>query len=883
MLLTDTGSNINTIETFKQGLAMLHKSHLWIFCLLLAFVMIAGCGSDDCTGSDCENPDGDLDGDAELTDGDQPTSFSYDVPLDPKSPWPKFRRNAKQTGAAEWNLTDDGADFWAYPTGKGIFSSPIVGADGTVYCGSADRFFYALNADGSLKWKKETGEIIDSAALLDDKGRVYFGSGDGHIYALDAQSGEEVWTFQADDPAENNAFIRWFEGNITIASNGMLIAGNDNFFIYAIDRDTGERIWRITMSDQTWSLPAIDVENERIYIGNNNVVDIFGNVFAYDFDGNRLWKQTSLGTIAASALLLDNGAFVLGGYDGFSRAYDGETGNVRWEFAAKDHIYASAALHPDGWVLQAGADGSIYALDPDDGTEQWAFDWGAPIRSSPAVDGQGQIYAGTGDGYLVVLNSDGTLKWALKLIDDDRDDLNASPALGMHAIYIAGESGEIFGVPYDYCLRSAQASNPACMLGPDEPLPDDSVEIRFTTNFGTPLQTAPDSIAPNRALAFTLMVREGGDTTLALIDNDNMTITLDPPSEVDVQISADRRFVTVVPESVFAGDNEGKVTITLSGDYLISPDRQGLAMSGGTKGGSYNQDFVFDIQPALAEAVPALQPSIGQPVSAWELRRLAAPYPTLMPSYNQIGFDSLHFVITLIDKQQDNWLGWVTEGRPTGEDGATVIEPETHGVFPVQMSYQNGGMTLINEAGFGLEIMSADLSFNTFRISAMLNADGEAPEAATVYAKTLCAGIPLYGQFLRLLGLCNPESDMLIAYGAAILEPYNEGRITPVSGIGAVSFDSNGERVTATVTGSSIKASEHTINLLVTDAELRPLQLDYGLDTELESDSNGNLTSVSIGYDAASAPEAVLFYLIVDGAPLAREAGNLVIPTDGDR
>ena len=27
-----------------------------------------------------------------------PTTFSYDVPLDPRSPWPKFRRTARQDG-----------------------------------------------------------------------------------------------------------------------------------------------------------------------------------------------------------------------------------------------------------------------------------------------------------------------------------------------------------------------------------------------------------------------------------------------------------------------------------------------------------------------------------------------------------------------------------------------------------------------------------------------------------------------------------------------------------------------------------------------------------------------------------------------------------------
>lgn len=137
---------------------------------------------------------------------------SNDVPLDPASPWRKFQRDAAQTGLGPFTLTDDGAPAWSYRTGKGIFSSPVVGGDGTVCVGSADRSFYALTSGGALRWSFATGEIIDAAALLDDRGRVYVASGDGHLYALDAATGDKAWTFAADDPAETSAFINCVTG-----------------------------------------------------------------------------------------------------------------------------------------------------------------------------------------------------------------------------------------------------------------------------------------------------------------------------------------------------------------------------------------------------------------------------------------------------------------------------------------------------------------------------------------------------------------------------------------------------------------------------------------------------------------------------------------------
>jgi hypothetical protein len=48
--------------------------------------------------------------------------FSYDVPLDPASPWPKFRRNSRQDGRSPVRPTLTGGHLWAFRTGKGVFS-----------------------------------------------------------------------------------------------------------------------------------------------------------------------------------------------------------------------------------------------------------------------------------------------------------------------------------------------------------------------------------------------------------------------------------------------------------------------------------------------------------------------------------------------------------------------------------------------------------------------------------------------------------------------------------------------------------------------------------------------------------------------------------------
>src|SRR5262245_19011759 len=65
--------------------------------------------------------------------------FVYDVPLDPMSPWPKFRRDSRQNGRSPIRPAASGGHLWVFATGKGIFSSPVVDGAGNVYIGSADR------------------------------------------------------------------------------------------------------------------------------------------------------------------------------------------------------------------------------------------------------------------------------------------------------------------------------------------------------------------------------------------------------------------------------------------------------------------------------------------------------------------------------------------------------------------------------------------------------------------------------------------------------------------------------------------------------------------------------------------------------------------------
>jgi outer membrane protein assembly factor BamB len=781
------------------------------------------------------------------------------VAYQPGSPWPKFRGDATHTGASTIRPTSTRGAFWSYQTGKGIFSSPVVGVDGTIYVGSADRSFYALKPDGTLAWKIDTGEIIDSAALLDDRGRVYFGSGDGNLRAADARTGALVWMQPADAPSVNSAFINWFEGNVALSPSGELFAGNDNFFVYGFDRATGAIKDRIKMPDQTWSLPAFDASG-RFFVGNNNVVQFLGsNLFAFDAKGAGAWDIFSgAGSVAASPMIAPSGVVVVGGFDGFVRAYDPSSGAVKWELGARDHIYASPALGKDGSVLQPAADGTVYAIDPATGALKWQFDGRDPIRSSPAVDGDGNIYFGSGDGRLYVLGPDGTLRWSIALITADRNDVNASPALGQDAIYIAGESGEVFSVPYEYCLR-AGTGDARCAPPPAPALPDDGAALLYTTPFGSQ-SNPPTSLAPNQPIVLSLVARKSGHTTLALLDQ--VTATFTPPATTTVEVSGDGKFVTVTPTAPLTAAADGTVGLDVEATYLVNPDRVGLKLSNGTPGGSASAKWRAPLLPA--QGTP-YAPTI--PGATWQVSRLALPLPTLLPSYNQIGFDSLQYLVALVEGSNGHAVAWMAGAKLDASNHA-VIDPATRALFPLDVDYAGGFVTFQNQDGVSVEVMNAVIPFRSFRMAAALDTAGDAVGPLHVTGSTICMGIPTYGLFLQKLGLCNPTSDVLAVSGAANFTRYADAAAP--AGVGTVAFSATTDAVTATLTGTTLPLAEHVAAVLLVDAATgKAVTLDYGLQTTRKADAGGVLQSVSVAITGKTVPPQARVYLMIDMWPAA--------------
>ncbi len=808
--------------------------------------------------------------------------YAYAVPLDPGSPWPKFRANALQNGRSPTSpVVDPSLRPWEFRAGKGVFSSPVVDGEGTVYIGSADQYFYALAQDGGLKWKFKTAEVIDSAALLDDRGRVYFGSGDAHVYCLERESGELIWKFEADTVSSveekydvESYNVDWFEGNIAMLEDGTLIAPNDNFLVYAIDRDTGQKKAEYLGNELMWSLPAVNVNSKRMFFGSQYMA--MKNVYAFDTVSHELeWSSGGWGSNAASPLLTasaDNGALIIGGFDGYVRAYAQDSGKQLWRRGLRGHIYSSPAQLSDGTLIQASTDGTIYALEPDTGEVKWAHDTLGPIRSSPAVDARDRIYLGNGEGRLFSIDPDGSLRWSYLCIDEERNDLNSSPALGKAGIYIAGQNGGVFHVPYDYPLTEAGRNDPRSTLGPGEALPAEGVFLIYTTPFGGLLLDPLETIDANQPLAFTLFVRESDDTSKAAIDRDSLRVTVTGAPAMKVKVSADEQFFTMVPQETWIGPEGGSILVNIAGDYTTNPWRFGLKFFGGRRGGSFDQTFSFRVAPRAGEMSPFEVPQqSGGPATVFEFSRYAAPNPTMLPSWNQIGFDSLHYLGGTVEGVPDRAIVWVIAGML--RDGDTVVDPTMAMRFPLIMQYDRELLTFHNYDGFKINFVGSwDMPFGFYRASTRVDPrTGAIRKPAELAAIALCDELEYYGNFLKLMGMSEIDTGHMAVLGGLNVSLYGDGRASMPEGVGSVRFSRNGSSATATISGGSLKRADHVFSLLLVDAKTdRPFPLYYTKRTDVGANEKGEVTSVTVTYDEGDVSGEVRAYYLVDTYPAAR-------------
>ncbi len=91
--------------------------------------------------------------------------------------------------------------------------------------------------------------------------------------------------------------------------------------------------------------------------------------------------------------------------------------------------------------------------------------------------------------------------------------------------------------------------------------------------------------------------------------------------------------------------------------------------------------------------------------SAYEIARFSIPLPTVMPSYNQIGFDSLRYLLGTVESDGHTGLAWMVGAKLPPGGTASVVDPTSRAVFPFTVTSSGDLATLI--AAMSLEVNMA--------------------------------------------------------------------------------------------------------------------------------------------------------------------------------
>ena len=371
-------------------------------------------------------------------------------------PWPMFQHDVAHTGLSQYDTSGNpGKQKWAFAAGDVSLSAPAIGADGTIYIGSANTGqyndgLYALNPDGTQKWAFVIFGFGYSPAIGAD-GTIYFGTATGSVYAVNPD-GTQKWIFPAGDGLEGSAPTIGADGTIYIVANnagiGVLYALTDG------GQATVTEKWAFPTASETFNFsPAVGADG-TIYVNSLDCI-----LHAVNPDGTQKWASLPIGralNCSASPAIGTNGTIYLPSGSLYAVNPDG---TEKWAFSNPNYAFGdegSPAIGADGTIYIGSDLGGLYAItdttcaNPSPppstipcGVQKWVFPTAGEVPSSPAIGADGTIYIGDNDGNLYAVNPDGTQKWAFAT----GGAFYPSSAIGADGtIYIASEEGNLYAV-----------------------------------------------------------------------------------------------------------------------------------------------------------------------------------------------------------------------------------------------------------------------------------------------------------------------------------------------------------------------------------------------------------------------------------------------------
>lgn len=359
------------------------------------------------------------------------------------SAWPMIKHDPQFTGRSPYKGPQTPTIVWTADLPYGIFSGPVLDINQNLYFGAyyqsysstlgAD-YFYSYTIEGLMNWNVRLGNDSlhrppQTGILIDSSNTIYFGSLDGYFYALN-MDGTVKWKYQTEPMVE----LVW--PNIDLEGNLYIVNGKSGELV-SIHPD-GTLNWKVRYGDGfIEKSPAISPDGQTIYIFGK-----ISNLYAINLDGSLKWTFSK--AYSGKAPVIDNQGNLYFVNEELPQSLSSlkPDGTLRW----KSILSRQTGLTPnsvptidkDGNILLIGVDTTLIndnrALISIDfwGKVRWIFplfeitnfpdDFWQPL----ICDNEGTVYVGStfGKNYYAISN-EGKLKWQLPLNDYQVDNTGA--------------------------------------------------------------------------------------------------------------------------------------------------------------------------------------------------------------------------------------------------------------------------------------------------------------------------------------------------------------------------------------------------------------------------------------------------------------------------
>ncbi len=294
------------------------------------------------------------------------------------------------------------------------FNPPVILGD-TIYFGSNDGNFYALDIEsGYMRWVFKTESAINSIPFADES-NVYFGSNDGRVYALDHRDGSELWSFDTGHTVQST----------TTRYRDWIVFTSDVGATYFLS-PAGEEHFRIP--NPVWLYHTFQVYEDVMYFAPGPVstplsfgaYDINQRAYLWIIDtGSDRATWYSFPALQGDYLFYSTCGYVDGELEFIYYALDRETGGVIWYYTDRSLLGQNLTestyeffrknlelldyMAPSIWrnlVVYTSGDTVVRAFDNKSGRLVWKHNFEYTTSSATTIAGDRVYFGLRGDtGY----------------------------------------------------------------------------------------------------------------------------------------------------------------------------------------------------------------------------------------------------------------------------------------------------------------------------------------------------------------------------------------------------------------------------------------------------------------------------------------------------